>query len=412
MYDFLEQANALLRRAGEHGGIDPAVVELLSGPLKVLSFRIPLKMDDGRRRIFEAYRVRHNDALGPCRDGTRIAPHVTAGEVKALGLLMTVKHAAGHIPAGGGKGGIVADPRQLSEREYERLCRAYIRFLRPAGPALDVPGADIGTNARTMAWMLDEYEQITGGHYPAAINDKPAILGGSLGGAEATGRGVFDATAKAVDDMGRDLDDTTAAVQGLGQVGAVVAAMLHEAGCRVVTVSDSRGAIHRGDGLDIPAVREHATANGTVTGFPGAEPLSNAALLTGACDILIPAAVQGVITADNAAAIQAGLLVEAANGPTTLEGEEILLERGVRIVPDIIANSGSVHVCQMERTQGLYDDYWDADTINGLRRKRLLDAYQAALHTAHGHDLRSVRLGAWINALKRVEEAIHLRGWC
>ncbi|MDZ7811211.1 MAG: Glu/Leu/Phe/Val dehydrogenase dimerization domain-containing protein [Arhodomonas sp.] len=286
-----------------------------------------------------------------------------------------------------------------------------MRFLRPAGPALDVPGADIGTNARTMAWMLDEYEQITGGHYPAAINDKPAILGGSLGGAEATGRGVFDATAKAVDDMGRDLDDTTAAVQGFGQVGAVVAAMLHEAGCRVVTVSDSRGAMHRPEGLDIPAVREHAAANGTVTGFPGAEPLSNAALLTGACDILIPAAVQGVITADNAAAIQAGLLVEAANGPTTLEGEEILLERGV--------HRARHHRQQRQRPRlpdgahpGPVRRLLDADTINGLRRKRLLDAYQAALHTAHGHDLRSVRLGAWINALKRVEEAVHLRGWC
>ncbi|MBA1147922.1 Glu/Leu/Phe/Val dehydrogenase [Ectothiorhodospiraceae bacterium WFHF3C12] len=409
-YDFRVQGSQLLEQAGEAGDIDPGVIELLAEPARVTAFRLPLKMDDGSRRLFNAYRVQYNDALGPSRDGTRVTPQIDVDEVKALGLLMTIKHAAGRIPAGGGKGGIAADPRSLSQREYESLCRAYMRHLRPSGPGCDVPGADIGTNPQTMAWMLDEYEQITGHHAPAAVNDKPAILGGSHGGQEATGRGVFDALKMAAEDMHLPLKGATAAVQGFGQVGSVAAALLHDAGCRVVAVSGSRGGIHDKAGLDIHALREHGREHGGIYGYPAAE-ISNEALLEMDCDILIPAAVQGVITRHNAPRIQARLVVEAANGPTTLEADEILLERGVQMVPDVIANSGSVQVCQMERSQGLYDNYWDAETIDGLRRERLLGAYREALNTAAELDLRSARLGAWINALRRVEEAAHMRGW-
>lgn len=411
MYDFREQGSRILQAAGRLGGIDPLVVDLLLAPSRVLTFRIPLKMDDGSRRIFDAWRVRYSDALGPCRDGTRVSPDIDLDEVRALGLLMTVKHAAGRIPAGGGKGGIAADPRQLTEGEYERLCRAYMRGLRPAGPGVDVPGADIGTTERTMAWMLDEYEQVTGAHAPAAVNDKPAVLGGSLGGAEATGRGVFDACRRGAEGIGLDLPGARVAVQGFGQVGSVAAALFHEAGCRVVAVSGSRGGVFRAEGLDIPALAAHSGQAGGVQGFQGAEAISNAELLECDCDVLVPAAVQGVITEANAGGIRARLLVEAANGPTTVEAERALLERGVSVVPDVIANSGSVHVCQMERSQGLYDNYWDAATIDRLRRERLLGAYDEAQRTAAEHDLESVRLGAWINALGRIEEAVHLRGW-
>lgn len=412
MYDFLEQGSRLLRGAGELAAIDPAVMDLLSAPARVLALRLPLKMDDGSCRMFDAYRVRYNDALGPTRDGVRVSPGVDLDEVKALGLLMTIKHAAGGIPAGGGKGGIAADPRQLSPGEYQRLCRAFMRALGPGGPASDVPGADIGTNAQTMAWMLDEYEQTTGRHCPAAVNDKPPVLGGSLGGWEATGRGVFDAAQRAASDLGMDLAEATVAIQGFGQVGSVAASLFHQAGCRVVAVSDSRGGVYRADGLDVPALAAHRRQAGMLRGFPGADALSNAELLECPCMILVPAAVQGVITADNAELIQARLLVEAANGPTTVEADRILADRGVTVVPDVIANSGSVHVCQMERSQGLYDNYWDAETIDGLRRRRLLAAYGEALHAAAGHGVRSARLGAWINALRRIEEAVHLRGWC
>ncbi|WP_435101432.1 Glu/Leu/Phe/Val family dehydrogenase [Arhodomonas sp. AD133] len=411
MYDFLDQVYRMLRAAGELGEIDAAVMDLMAGPSRVLAFRIPLKMDDGSRQVFDAYRVRYSDALGPSRDGTRVSPDIDIDEVTALGLLMTIKHAAGHIPAGGGKGGVVADPNVLSSREFESLCRAYVRCLRPAGPAYDVPGADIGTDARAMAWMLDEYEQITGYHCPAAINDKPAILGGSLGGEEATGRGVFDAFAKAADDLGMAMLDTTVAIQGFGQVGSVAATMFYEAGCRVIAVSDSGGGIRNDGGLNVPALRTFAADAGTVAGFPGADRITNAELLETACTVLVPAAIQGVIHRENALRVKARLLVEAANAPTTIEAEEILLQHGVTVVPDVIANSGSVHVCQMERSQDLYDNYWDADTIDDLRRTRLLRSYREALHTAANLGVESVRLGAWVNALRRIEEAVHARGW-
>ena len=413
MYDFWEQGSRALGRAGEIAGVEPEVLALLSAPMRVVSFRIPLRMDDGRRRVFQAYRVRYNDALGPSRDGTRISPELDEREVKALALLMTVKHAAGRIPAGGGKGGVAADPRNVSEWEYERVCRAYIRHLQPTGPAYDVPGADIGTSLQSMAWMLDEYEQITRGHSPAAVNDKPAILGGSLGGEEATGRGLFDVFRAAADERRLRLEPsrTRVAVQGFGQVGGVAASMFHEAGYRVVAVSDVDGGVHREEGLDVPALRAHARETGGVAGFPGGDVLGNAELLACDCEVLVPAAVQGVITEENAHRIRAELLVEGANGPTTLEADSILAERGVAVVPDVLANAGSVHVCQMERTQGLQDDYWDWATVDELRRKRLLRAYREASKTAARFEIDSVRLGAWINALEHIRDAVKRRGW-
>lgn len=412
MYDFLEQSTGMLREAGRAGEIDPDVLELLSAPGRVVTFRIPLKMDDGSCRVFDAYRVRYNDALGPSRDGTRISPDLDLDEVKALALIMSIKHAVGRIPAGGGKGGIAADPRTLSRREFEALCRAYIRYLRPRGPDYDVPGADIGTDLQTMAWMLDEYESIAGCHAPSAINDKPPILGGSLGGYEATGRGVFDVFEEAAQETGLEIQGASVAIQGFGQVGSVAAAMFSEAGCRVVAVSDSRGGVFAKEGIDIAALLEHKQATGGVDGFPGTTPLTNAGLLECDCDVLVPAAVQGVITADNAGRIRARLLVEAANAPTTLEADAVLAEKGITVVPDVLANAGSVHLCQMERSQGLYDNYWDLETINRLRRERLSGGFRTALNTAARYQVKSARLGAWIFALKRIEEAVKMRGWC
>ncbi|MGD8742502.1 MAG: Glu/Leu/Phe/Val dehydrogenase [Granulosicoccaceae bacterium] len=412
MYDFLEQSTRILSQAGEIGEIDANIMAFLAAPARVVAFRIPLKMDDGSCRIFDAYRVRYNDALGPSRDGTRISADLDIDEVKALALIMTVKHAAGQIPAGGGKGGIAADPRELSLREFEALCRAYIRYLRPRGAAYDVPGADIGTDLQTMSWMLDEYESITGYHDPPAINDKPPILGGSLGGYEATGRGVFEVFEEAANETGFDIAGARIAIQGFGQVGSVAASMFYEAGCRVVAVSDSRGGVYAQDGIDVAALLEHKQATGSVGGFPGTTPLTSAELFECECDVLVPAAVQGVVTADNARRIRARMLVEAANAPTTVEADAILTENGITIVPDVLANAGSVHLCQMERSQGLYDNYWDIETINHLRRKRLVGGFRAAMNTAAKYNIQSARLGAWINALKRIEEAMKMRGWC
>lgn len=412
MYDFLEQSTRLMRKAAELGELNPAVIELLSGPGRVISFRIPLKMDDGSCRVFDAYRVHHNDALGPTRDGTRISEDLNLDECKALAMIMSIKHAAGLIPAGGGKGGVAANPEKLSRREFEQLCRAYIRFLRPSGPDVDVPGADVGTDMQSMAWMLDEHEQITGHHAPAAINDKPPILGGTLGGYEATGRGVFDVFEAAARENDFEIEGARVAIQGFGQVGAVAAQSFQEAGCKVIAVREVDSGVYAEDGLDIPELLEHREKTGSIDDFPGSEPISNEDLFRCDCDVLVPAALQGVISEDNARDIKARMVVEAANSPTTLEADEILLDREIIVVPDVLANAGSVHLCQMERTQGIADDFWERDTIDSERRKRLIRGYQAAVETAQEHDLNSVRLGAWIHALKRIEEAVLTRGWC
>ncbi|WP_152205753.1 Glu/Leu/Phe/Val family dehydrogenase [Marinobacter changyiensis] len=411
-YDFLDESGQILREAGRLGKIDPNVMEFLAAPGRVVTFRIPLKMDDGSFRVFDAHRVRYNDALGPSRDGTRISADLDLGEVTSLALIMTIKHAAGRIPAGGGKGGIAANPRELSRREFESLCRAYIRYLRPRGQAYDVPGADIGTDLQTMSWMLDEYESVTGYHEPAAVNDKPAILGGSLGGYEATGSGVFDVFREASEQAGFEIDTARVAIQGFGQVGSVAASMFYEAGCDVVAVSDSRGGVYANDGLDIPGLLAHKRATGKVADFAGSKPLTGEEMLECDCDVLVPASVQGVIGAENADRITARMVVEAANAPVTVAADAMLLARGVTIVPDVLANAGSVHVCQMERSQGLSDNYWDIETINRLRQERLARGYREAVNTAAEYRLKSVRLGAWINALKRIEEAMQLRGWC
>lgn len=412
MYDFLKQSTQLMQQAASIGQINPDVLQLLSGPGRVTSFRFPLKMDDGSTRVFQAHRACHTDALGPTRDGTRISNDLDVEECKALALVMSIKHAAGRIPAGGGKGGIAADPSELSRHELERLCRAYIRHLRPSGPNIDVPGADIGSDMQCMAWMLDEYEQITGHHAPAAVNDKPTILGGISGGYEATGAGVFDVFHAAAEHIGFELEGARVAIQGFGQVGSVAAQAFESAGCKVVAIREANSGVYSSEGLDIEQLIKYQDQHGSLKDFPGTESLTNEALFACDCDVLVPAAVQGVITREVAETIKARILVEAANAPTTLEADEYLLEQGVNIVPDVLANAGSVHLCQMERTQGFSDEYWSADTIEAERRKRLVRSYREAVDCAERYGLKSIRLGAWINALKRLEEAIVTRGWC
>ncbi|HSO20692.1 MAG TPA: Glu/Leu/Phe/Val dehydrogenase, partial [Desulfosarcina sp.] len=276
MDNVFEVAIRTLNRAGEIGGIDARVMEILQEPKRIQQFRIPLKLEDGSFQVFPAYRVHYCDALGPYRDGTRIRPDLTLDEIKALGLFMTIKHCAADIPAGGAKGGVKADPAQLSKRDMEQLVRAFVRNLQPRGAWADVPGADIGTGEQAMAWMLDEYEQITGIHSPAAINDKPPILGGSLGGEAATGRGVFITLKAAAEDMQLDIAQSTAVVQGFGQVGTALAELLHEAGARIVAVSDVYGGIQSAAGIDIPKLKAHVARTGKVVDFPGSEPVANA----------------------------------------------------------------------------------------------------------------------------------------
>ena len=400
-----------LNNAGKLGAIDSRVLEILQAPKRIMEFRIPLKLDDGSFSVFQAYRVHYCDALGPCRNGTRIRPNLSLDEIKALALFMTIKHCVADIPAGGAKGGIQADPSKLSDSDMERLIRAFVRNLQPKGPWIDVPGADIGTGEQAMAWMLDEYEQITGYHCPTAINDKPPILGGSLGGEAATGRGVFMVLMAAADDINMKIKESTAVVQGFGQVGSALANLLHQEGCRVIAVSDVYGGIYASSGIDILKLKDHVVRTGKVPEFPGTDAITNEELFATECDILIPAAVQSVIHKGNAKNVKTKLIVEGANGPITTDADEELTEKGITIVPDVVANSGGATVCHFERIQGLSDQYWDLETVNKRLEQRILKAYHDAARTAREFKAPSLRTGAWIHALKKIEKAMKLRSW-
>ena len=400
-----------LNNAGKLGNIDSRVLKILQAPKRIMQFRIPLKMDNGSFNVFQAYRVHYCDALGPCRDGTRIRPNLTLDEIKALAIFMTIKHCAADIPAGGGKGGIQADPSELSNNDMERLIRAFVRNLQPKGPWVDVPGADIGTGEQAMSWMLDEYEQITGYHCPAAINDKPPILGGSLGGEAATGRGVFIVLMAAADDIKMNVKESTAVVQGFGQVGSVLANLLHQAGCRIIAVSDIYGGIYSSSGIDILKLEDHVVRTGKVKDFPGTDAINNEEIFGIECDILVPAAVQSVIHRGNVKDVKTKLIAEGANGPVTTKADEDLTDRGITIVPDVVANSGGATVCHFERTQGLSDQYWDLETVNKRLEQRILKAYHDAANTAREFKTPSIRTGAWIHALRKLSKAMKLRGW-
>jgi len=407
--DPFEIALNTLRTAGKIAGLGPNAIKLLSQPKRIFEFTIPMKMDNGELRIFNAFRVHYNDALGEIKDGTRFVPNLDLNTVKALGFLMTIKHAVAGIPAGGGKGGIRVNPSELSEWEFERLVRAFIRKLPMKGAWIDVPGADIGTSAKTQAWMLDEYEEIVGFHSPAAVNDKPAEVNGTLGSMEATGTGAFFATKEIVEDLGLT-KKASIAVQGFGDVGRTITRLLHNEGFKVIAVSDIKGGIYSKEGLDVEKLVEHVEDTGFVAGFPGTVTITNKELLETNCDILIPAAVQSVITNGNANKIKAKLIIEGANGPTTPGAEKILEDKGVTIIPDVLANCGSAIVCSFERTQGLTDTYWDLETVNKKLKERILKAYKETIMTAKEKDT-SFRNAAWINALIKISKAMKARGW-
>lgn len=409
MKNVWEEAQFNLQKAADTMGLEKDITERLLTPMRFTEFTIPVRMDDGSKKIFTAYRSWHQDATGPTKDGTRVRPDLTPEEIKALSLFMSVKHAVAGIPAGGGKGGIKADPSKLSEGEYERLIRGFMRRLAPKGAFVDVPGADIGTGTQAMAWMLDEYEQINGFHSPAAVNDKPFELGGSRGGFEATGWGVATCAERAAAE--NDLVGFRVVIQGFGQVGSICAEALYASGYKIVAVSDIYGGITNPAGLDIPALIKHVAATGKVLDFAGSQPVDGKALLELDCEILIPAAVQDVITPANAGNIKAKLIVEAANAPITPDADVILLGKGIVIVPDVVANSGGAIVCDFERTQGLSNDYWTLEKVREKLRERIITAYDEAKAQA---DARKVpmRQGAWINALSKIRAAIMWRGWC
>lgn len=399
-----------LRSAVERLNLDSGIAQLLAVPKRELTVNFPVRMDDGSLRVFTGYRVQHNVLRGPAKGGIRYHPDVTLEEVRALAMWMTWKCAVVNIPFGGGKGGVVCNPKEMSAGELERLTRRYTTEITPIiGPEQDIPAPDVYTNPQTMAWLMDTYSMHKGHTVRAVVTGKPLSIGGSEGRVEATGRGVVVTGLEATKRLGMDITRCSVAVQGFGNVGAVAAELIEEAGARVVAVSDSRGGIFNPKGLPIGAVKAHKAKTGSVVGFPGSEALSNEELLTLKCDILIPCALEGQISEKNAAQIQARLIVEGANGPTTPAADRILFDRGITVVPDILANAGGVTVSYFEWVQGIQEFFWSEDEVNERLKAILTRAYGQVHDMAERHrtDLRS---GAMMLAVSRVAEALQIRG--
>jgi glutamate dehydrogenase (NAD(P)+) len=403
----VEQLNAVAKRIN----LDHAILERLRYPRRALVVSVPTLMDDGRTEVFIGYRVHHNTVLGPTKGGIRYHPEVSLGEVSALAMLMSWKCSLMGLPYGGAKGGVACNPSLLSQRELERMTRRYTaEVMLLIGPDLDIPAPDLGTNEQTMAWIMDTYAMTQGRTVPGVVTGKPLLVGGSAGRRDATGRGLVYALGQAVRDVQLGLKDARAVVQGFGNVGSVAARLLWREGCQVVAVGDARGGITNSRGLDIRELTNHVKEAGTVVGFPGAEPITNADLLELPCDILVPAALGGQITVHNADRIRARIVAEGANGPTTPEADEILGERGVLVIPDILANAGGVIVSYFEWVQGLQYHFWRESEINSRLQEIMIRAYRRVSAMAQRERV-NLRTAALMVGVRRVADAFHLRGF-
>ena len=385
-------------------------VETLKRPKRILVVDVPIELDNGTVAHFEGYRVQHNMSRGPGKGGVRFHQDVTLSEVMALSAWMSVKNAAVNLPFGGAKGGIRVNPKTLSRSELERLTRRYTSEIGLIiGPTKDIPAPDVNTNEQIMAWMMDTWSMNTGTATTGVVTGKPLALGGSLGRKEATGRGVFTVGAEAAKHIGLELQGARVAVQGLGNVGGVAARLFAQAGSRVVAVQDHAGTVYAEAGLDIPALLAHVAAQGSVVGFVGAESLANERFWQVPCDILVPAALEQQITAANAPLIQARLVIEGANGPTTPEADDILAERGILVVPDVVANAGGVTVSYFEWVQDFSSFFWSEDEINARLVGLMREAFAAVWQTADEHRV-SLRTATFIIACTRMLQARELRG--
>ena len=409
-----ETAQSQLRSVAMMLDLDAGVTELLASPKRELTVRFPVRMDDGTTRVFTGYRVQHNEARGPVKGGLRYSSMVDLDEVRALAMWMTWKCAVVNIPYGGAKGGVTVDPRAISEAELERMTRRYAAEISIIiGPEKDIPAPDVGTDGRIMGWFMDTYSMIHGHSVPAVVTGKPVELGGSFGRIEATGRGVAYITAEACKRQRLNLRGATVAVQGFGNVGSVTARLLAQSGAKVVAVSDSRGGIYNPTGLDMEDLYAHRKEGGLLGDHPNHgvdhDDITNEDLLTLPVDILIPAALEGQITDQIASRVRCKMVVEAANGPTTAAGDTVLAERGIYVVPDILANAGGVVVSYFEWVQDLQSFFWEEKEVNQRLERIMVNAFNEVASMA---DERIVRLrqAAYIVALKRVVDAMKMRG--
>ena len=407
-----QTAQAQLRSAGQMLDLAPGLIEILAHPKRELTVNFPVRMDDGTTKVFTGYRVQHNEARGPVKGGIRYSPNVSLNEVRALGMWMTWKCAVVDLPFGGAKGGVIVDPQQLSVGELERLTRRYTSEIAVIiGPEMDIPAPDLGTDAQIMAWMMDTYSMHRNHSIPGVVTGKPIQIGGSLGRFEATGRGVLFIVQEACRNLGLDFSNAKIAIQGFGNVGGVAANLLWQAGAKVVAVSDAYGGVYNPNGLDIGTIYANRQARGRFGDQTGVEheTITNAELLELPVDILIPAAIEGQITERNAGNIKAGVVIEAANGPTTSAGDAILAERNVYVVPDILANAGGVIVSYFEWVQDLQSYFWqESEVIDSLRRI-MVKAFHEVTTAAADRNIR-LREAAYVLALQRVIDATRLRG--
>jgi len=403
-------AQAQFDLAAERLNLDPGLRKVLREPRRELTVHFPVKMDDGSVQVFTGYRVQHNLGRGPAKGGIRYHQNVSLDEVKALAMWMTWKCAVVGIPYGGGKGGVIVDPKKLSMKELEGLTRRYATEISIIiGPEKDIPAPDVNTNAQTMAWIMDTYSMHNGYTVPGVVTGKPIALGGSEGRNEATARGAVYCIVEAAAHLGLDLRTATVAVQGFGNAGSIAARLIRDEGSTVVAVSDSTGGIHNPAGLDIDRVIAWKKEHGTVQGFPGTTDISNPELLEVECDILIPAALENQITAHNAGNIKARVVAEAANGPTTPEADEILYRNGVFTIPDILCNAGGVTVSYFEWVQDLNRDFWNEAEVNEKLKGIMVRAFRDTLMMSLKETV-NMRTAAYLLAVQRVADATAMRG--
>ncbi|MDQ4124441.1 MAG: Glu/Leu/Phe/Val dehydrogenase [Actinomycetota bacterium] len=405
-----ETALAQLDEAAELMGLAPGVHTTLRSPKRALIVSVPFRMDDGSTRVYQGYRVHHNVTRGPAKGGIRYHPDVGLGEVKALAMWMTWKCAIAGIPFGGAKGGVAVDPRTLSRSELERMTRRYASEILPLiGPERDIPAPDMNTNEEIMSWIMDTYSQNKGYSVAGVVTGKPVAIGGSKGRGGATSRGVMFMIFTTLKALGIAPEEVTVAIQGYGKVGGFAAQLLHDAGCRVVAVSDVDGGLYRERGLDPEAINRHKQEAGSVVGFPGADAITNDELLEIDCDVLVPAAIEGVVTVKNADQVRAKIVCEAANGPVTFEGDKILNDKGIFVIPDILANSGGVTVSYFEWVQDIQAYFWSEEDVNDRLRQIMEKSFDEVYALAQSKGLTMRQAAHWIG-VGRVAEAHLTRG--
>lgn len=401
---------AIIKEALQKLGYDEAMYDLLKEPLRMLQVRIPVRMDDGSVTVFTGYRAQHNDAVGPTKGGVRFHPNVSEEEVKALSMWMTLKAGIVDLPYGGGKGGVICDPRQMSMGELERLSRGYVRATSQiVGPTKDIPAPDVFTNAQIMAWMMDEYSRMDEFNSPGFITGKPIVLGGSQGRDRATAQGVTIIIEQAAKRRNLQLEGARVVIQGFGNAGSFLAKFMNDMGAKVVGISDANGALYDPDGLDVDYLLDRRDSFGTVTNL-FENTITNEQLLELECDILVPAAIENQITVENAHNIKAGIVVEAANGPTTQEATKILTERGILLVPDVLASAGGVTVSYFEWVQNNQGYYWTEEEVFAKLHKKMVDAFDNIYNVAEARKI-DMRLAAYMVGVRKTAEASRFRGW-